>query len=380
LAAANPWLVRYATETRMYSLVVLLVLVLLLTLDRVGRQPGPRSAAGLAAVSGALLLTHYWAMFLLAALGIGAVTALLRAAGPGGADRRRRALAVLAGLGGGGLLFAPWLPSLLFQLRHTGTPWARPPRPTDVVTLVVDWSSAAVGRAAWLALPVAALALLAVVRAARPSRTAVLAAWLAGTVLLAYAACLATASAFVSRYSAVVVPIVLLLVAQGLSTLGRRARTVGTAALCAAWVATSAVVVSTPRTQAGEAAAAVEARARPGDLVVYCPDQLGPSVSRELAAPVASRTYPDGAPPERVDWVDYRQRHRSASPAGFARDALAATPEGARIWLVTSTGYATAAGCRALTRVLTERLGAPTTVLRPRPRVFERVGVSWWRR
>ena len=45
ITATNPWMVRYATETRMYALLVLLVLAGLLALDGLRRRPahrGPR--------------------------------------------------------------------------------------------------------------------------------------------------------------------------------------------------------------------------------------------------------------------------------------------------------------------------------------------------
>jgi mannosyltransferase len=77
--AVSPYGVRYSSEARMYELVVVFVLVGWLLLD-VALHRTPRAAApalaGLAVVSGALLLTHYWAAFLLAAVVAGLASVL----------------------------------------------------------------------------------------------------------------------------------------------------------------------------------------------------------------------------------------------------------------------------------------------------------------
>ena len=72
-----------------------------------------------------------------------------------------------------------------------------------------------------------------------------------------------------------------------------------------------------PRTQAVQVAADLNAQAQPGDVVVYCPDQLGPAVDRLLTVPgVLQLTYPRMIGPARVDWVDYV----SEDPAHRGRD------------------------------------------------------------
>ena len=59
------------------------------------------------------------------------------------------------------------------------------------------------------------------------------------------------------------------------------------------------------RTQAAQVASAVLARAHHGDVIAYCPDQLGPAVSRELGDRFDEIAFPRANPPEIVDWVDY---------------------------------------------------------------------------
>ncbi len=82
--------------------------------------------------------------------------------------------------------------------------------------------------------------------------------------------------------------------------------------------------VNTNRTQAGQVAAVLREAARPGDLVVYCPDQVGPAVHRLAPPGLDEVTYPAFRGPEFVDWVDYKKRVAAADPASFARDGARA--------------------------------------------------------
>jgi mannosyltransferase len=101
--------------------------------------------------------------------------------------------------------------------------------------------------------------------------------------------------------------------------------------------------VVTQRTQAGEVAAVLRREAKPGDLVVYCPDQVAPSVHRLAPAGLDEVVYPSFAGPALVDWVDYKQRLAAADPAAFAREALARA--GSRtLWFVSAPGYTTHTG------------------------------------
>ncbi|HEV3401759.1 MAG TPA: glycosyltransferase family 39 protein, partial [Acidimicrobiales bacterium] len=105
LMAASPFAIQYGTEARMYSLVVLLTLAGWLAFDDLLRRFSWSRAVVLALASGLLLLTHYWAFYLLA---VAAVVVVRRAwRGPNRAEARRAALAMAAG----STLFLPWVPS-----------------------------------------------------------------------------------------------------------------------------------------------------------------------------------------------------------------------------------------------------------------------------
>src|SRR4051812_13236446 len=63
--ASSPYAIRYGSETRMYSLVVLLVLAFGLALMRALEHPGRKSWALLTLATAALAYTHYWTFLLL---------------------------------------------------------------------------------------------------------------------------------------------------------------------------------------------------------------------------------------------------------------------------------------------------------------------------
>ncbi len=63
LLALNPWTLRYATEPRMYSLVVALVLAGYLLVTKALEDDGVWWLVGIVAVTATLLLTHYWALY-----------------------------------------------------------------------------------------------------------------------------------------------------------------------------------------------------------------------------------------------------------------------------------------------------------------------------
>src|SRR3546814_18475665 len=65
-------------------------------------------------------------------------------------------------------------------------------------------------------------------------------------------------------------------------------------------------------------AAEIAAEAGPADVVVVCPDQLGPSLDRALSGSVVESSivpYPTAGDPRFVDWRDYEERHDAARSA-----------------------------------------------------------------
>lgn len=347
LLATSPFLIRYASETRMYSLLVLLSVLGVGAGVAVVRRPGVGPVLGLGAVTGALLLTHVWAFHVVAVTGVLALLALPfhRAAG----------LRMLAGLAVGGLLFTPWLLSFLVQLAHTGTPWASAPG-FAVLPLALDaWQGGGQVRAHVLGTAFVLLAAVGLLAAAtrhpgahtlvlslrpRPPRLVLLALSL-GTLLVAGEVSRLTGTAVHARYTSVAVSAFLALVALGVAALpGPAVRAAVLVAVAGLGLATALPQVATPRTQAGEVARAL-ADAAPGDVVVFCPDQLGPAVDR-LVPPERGLdlvVYPDLRSAERVDWTDYATRMTATPSAAVAADVLLRAGPGSGIWVVTGPGY-----------------------------------------
>ena len=347
LYATSPFAIRYATETRMYSLVAFLAVLGWLAVRRAEDRPSLPRLVLVAVVAGALLLTHYWSLFLLSAVVGLLVLRAWRARGRQSAAPLRLAAAVAAG----GLLFVPWLPSFLAQAGSTGTPWGGPTRPAPVFFLSLgDWGGGDEGEAMFLGLSLFLLALLALL--GRPvgrgrieldlgTLPGARAEWavVTATTGLATVISYASGSAYTSRYTSVVHPLVVLLAGLGVLVLPSRVQRLAVlGVLGLVGIAFGVVNLVTDRTQAGQVASEIEAGAGPDDLVVYCPDQLGPGTNRRLGGTPPGITFPDAGDPRFVDWVDYRAGIVGADPVAFARAAAERAGRG-DIWLVWSGEY-----------------------------------------
>ncbi|MEX0767360.1 MAG: hypothetical protein WD029_02700, partial [Microthrixaceae bacterium] len=172
VTAVMPFGIRYGAEARMYALVILLSTLGYLFVDDLltARYAGTRrtlSATGAALTASALLWSHYWSLWLLAAVGLIGIVQAWKApsrAGKVGARFLIGAL-VLAGVS-----FIPWLPTLLYQSGHTGTPWGEQFGPASIVVIsIVDFAGAKYGVAhlfTYLLLPLMLLGALAVIQRA----------------------------------------------------------------------------------------------------------------------------------------------------------------------------------------------------------------------
>jgi 4-amino-4-deoxy-L-arabinose transferase-like glycosyltransferase len=368
LLASSPFAVYYDTEARMYALVILLTTTGLLALVSLLRRPTPWNWLALALSASLLLYTHYWALYLLFVTGCGLVWRAFR-----GPYRRQCRLAVGA-LVLAGLSFIPWLPVFVFQLRHTGTPWATPADLTALVFTVTQFAGGNSDAGRGLALLFFFLAVLALfgapigasrveleLRTRRGVRAMM--AVIGATLLVAVVAGKLSQSGFADRYTAVVVLPCLLVVAYGATTIASvRIRRGVTAAAVLLGLGAAIPNAFISRTQAGQVATAILAKAQPGDVVAYCPDQLGPAVSRVLDNRFTEVTYPRRTGPDFVNWVDYAKVNEAARPAVFAR--YVTTLAGSHtIWYVFTPGYLTfGMSCESIASDLAS-LHSPSTVV-----------------
>jgi hypothetical protein len=261
-------------------------------------------------------------------------------------------------------LFVPWLPIFVYQSRYTGTPWAAPPNFAAVINAVTGFTAnqgslsiAGTDQGRLLALiyfAMFALALFGIGRSTRVieldlrtrPRARGLSIAVVGTLFAAIAGGILTASAFSPRYAAVVFLPLILLVALGTTTfLDQRVRLAVVAIAVVAGLIGSAQNVNTQRTQAPKVTAVINAQARPGDIIAFCPDQLGPDVYRVIdrSSRYSMVTFPRGTGPQFVDWVNYAKTVHAASATVFADKLVADARAGGghRIWLVWQPGYQT---------------------------------------
>jgi hypothetical protein len=332
----------------MYSLVTLLTLIGYLALVSALDAPSAPRLAAVAVITGMMLLTHYWAIYLLMATAV-LLILIARGIGPRAAAARR----VIVAMAAGGLLFLPWVPIFISQLRHTGTPWGEPPSLRALVNAVSEFAGGITSAGRGLAIVIFALAALALFGRAIDGRHIELdlhtrplgrglAAVIAATLLIAVGVGLATDSAYAARYTAVVFGLFILFIALGPSSFADRrvrAGVVAVATIAGLWGGTDNI--NEQRTQAGDVAAAITAKGRPGDVVGYCPDQLGPGVSRILGDGFTQLTYARARPPEFVDWVDYAERLEHADPRAFGDLLDARAGSRHNVFLVFSGDYRT---------------------------------------
>jgi hypothetical protein len=168
-----------------------------------------------------------------------------------------------------------------------------------------------------------------------------------GALALAYAGGLLSGAAFAYRYASIILPITLLVAALGATAIGvtkggRRLEAALLVACAVLGMPVGAAEGVANRTQAAVVAARIQAVAHPGDVIAYCPDQLGPAVSRLLPSRYIQVTYPRFNSPQLIDWVDYGKVNAAApAPGLLARELTNLAGPGHEVFLVWEHGYRT---------------------------------------
>jgi mannosyltransferase len=315
-AAGCPFLTYYAQETRMYSLVALLSVLACASFVLAFLRGRRRHLWLLGAELVLLLYTHNWALFLV--LGMAVAWACLWRAGR---VEGRDGAALAAGVA---LLYAPWIPSLLFQAANTGAPWAERPTPARLIGIPETFF----GYTGALLLALAAVAALR--RGRVPD-----AAPLLGLIALVGAAAAFVSSqlepAWAARYAAVLFGPLLLALAAVLARAPRWswAALAGVAAL---WLTSGPVPAkSNVRTVAGDVAPSIRA----GDLVVSTQPEQIPVLNRYLPPGLRYLT-PLGrvADPRMTDWRDGVARLRAGTADRVLAPWVGRLGRGRRVLLV----------------------------------------------
>ena len=408
--AMSPFAVRYGSEFRMYALVMLEVLVVWLLVGDLwaGRRPQWRAPL-LAVAAGALLWTHYWGMFLLGAIGVVALLRMWRPSlgtsehdwgggVPAAADSatvRRGSWWVIGSLVVGGVIFLPWVPSFLQQLATTGTPWAEATRPTAALGLFLADLGGGIPPESYVAAGVIVVLVVFGVfgrPGRRPedieltARSVPTVRWEAVVAAVAFAAGVgagfAGGTAFATRYASVVVPLVAIVVAAGVVVVRRPSIRAGLlAGLCVLGAAGILNELGSDRSQSGVIAESIAADVQPGDVVAFCPDQLGPAGERSLRQAlgvdgldeqgIRAITLPGGGDPRLVDWVDYAERNAAATPGSEVDAIAAAAGDTGTVYLVWNPAYRTYEGfCEAVVDGLAAQFPSVVQLVDAAPKDF----------
>jgi hypothetical protein len=205
------------------------------------------------------------------------------------------------------------------------------------------------------------------------------AAWIAAlTFTIGCVVSFATSSAFASRYSAVIFPFLALLAAAGCVCFASRWVRFGVVAVFCSFLAVGAFWnVIWQRTELKVIAEAVQASSQEGDIVVFCPDQLGPAGSRVMPTGLTLVSYPMYDDGRFVDWVDYAQRNAASDPEAFAARLLADAGSTRSIYLVWNDSYKTFEGkCGGLLAALAAARPPEQLIGDDGERYFERAALT----
>jgi mannosyltransferase len=334
LCAVNPFLTAYAQETRMYSLMLVLSLLATAAFLHVFAY-GRRGYLPLFFVLLALMLyTHNWGLFLAAGLVCALVPCWYVSE-----NRHSFWRDAVIGFGGAGLLYLPWLPTLLHQIQHTGAPWLNPPNfgaPVQITRNLLG------GGTPTVALVLAGgSGIVAVVqrRVDDKERTALIAGAVVVLATLAVAWLFSQVSpAWTTRYLGVLLGPMLLIGALGLA----RAGALGLVALViilAIWAVPRSYGLEN-KSNASDLRKAVVPELQEGDLVVSMQPEQTPLLAYHLedlgGAPDLRFATPLGAVDnDRVmDWTDGHERMLDATPERNLEPLLDDLPEGGHVLLV----------------------------------------------
>jgi hypothetical protein len=331
LMALDPFVGYYADETRMYSLLLLLGLAVCGAFLRAFVLRRRAHVAAFAVFAALTLYAHAWGAFLVGAAGVAWLALVV--AGP---DRRGLVRDGLLAFGGAAVLFAPWVPTLIYQAAHTGAPWSHRPTGRSLQRAVGRmWSG---HRAEMLLLPAAAVGLaVAAWRDGRTARRGVLAVATVAvlTMLFAFAYSRYGSPAWALRYLVVVLAPLAVLVGLGLGRLPVLGAVVVVATVVLAWHGHPSSRTLENKSNVTQVARMLAPALPRGTLVFSTQPEQVPELNHELPPGMRFAT-PLGAvaDPGVMDWRDALTRLRAARYATALRPVVQRLPRGTRVLLV----------------------------------------------
>jgi hypothetical protein len=330
VAALNPYMTGHGQETRMYALMSLLSILATGCFLRAYVLRDRRFVPVFGIALAAMLYTHNWALFFGAAAA-GIVVAFIWRETEG---RRGLIRDGLIGFGIAALAYAPWLPTLAYQSRHTAAPWSNEPgtyEPTRQLSRVLGGYGPAMVLAFGAGLGIAAIWQR---RDAVRERKLVVAsaALVIGIVLLAWVGSQLT-PAWTNRYFAVVLGPLILLAAGGVRHATRGVAIAATILLALFWFqpheyGNSKASERTVMTNIGTLL-------EPGDLLISTHPERLPVLSyygppRLQYATTLGRVTDPGV----MDWRDALARLKAARVDNTLEPLLDTVPVGGHVLIV----------------------------------------------
>ena len=337
LVAFSPYLSYFATETRMYALVVLLALLVTGSFLHAFALRRRRYLWLFALSLTLVLYTHNWGLWLAGGAAVGLVPCAFAAP-----DWRRLWRDAAVTFGVVGVAYLPWVPTLTYQAAHTGAPWSPQPLPRQAVSVVADLLGDPRERVLVVLLFVAGPVVWSILRSRGVPRRLVAAAVVIATLPVGLGWAAAQVSpGWVPRYLAVCAPAILLLAAVGLSLAGVRG-VVGLGLILAFWVQPLARVSGLrPAGGLGEKASvqplarAVSGQLDPGDLVIAMQMEEVPVLAYYLPKGLRFATAMGPVTdPGIADWRDALARMRTTTVAGALEPELDQSAVGTDVLLI----------------------------------------------
>ncbi|MBI5931805.1 MAG: glycosyltransferase family 39 protein [Chloroflexi bacterium] len=280
----SPFLIRYSQEARQYNLLALMAAFTFYFAIRWIQKPSNRQLIPYVITGALLIYTHTWGFFFLAALNLYLVVDMWL-----DPARRRQLPNWIAGNVAIGVLYLPWLPSMIHQLGFR-TDWiTTTDSPFKLLRLTFEyWTAAARATPFYLLVFLLGIIYLLDIEV-RPFKMSL--GKDTGKVMLLIVTGLATLvialvmnefkpSFKPDRYTIVVYPIFSLLLALGIINLRFRWVMLGALfILMALWARKDLYYLRDPyKSVARDVAADLNANIKPNDVIVFTPDPLGQSV------------------------------------------------------------------------------------------------------
>jgi mannosyltransferase len=334
LCAVNPFLTAYAQETRMYSLMLVLSLLAAAAFLHVFAFGRRRYLPLFAVLLALMLYTHNWGLFLAAGL-----VCALAPCWYVSEVRSSFWKDALIGFGFAGLLYVPWLPTLLHQIQHTGAPWLNPPNFGAPIQITRSLLGGGTPTVALLLAGGSGLAAVIARRVEDKERTAVLAGALTVLATLAVAWLFSQFSpAWTTRYLGVLLGPMLLVAALGLARAGNLGL-VALVVILGIWAIPRSYGLEN-KSNASDLRNAVVPELDEGDIVLSMQPEQAPLLAYHFEDLGGAPKLRFGSPlglmeNDRVmDWTDGFERLEKATPATNLDPLLDNLPPGGRVLIV----------------------------------------------